>query len=93
MHTILALAQGWYPWGGDHMTGGGWGMMFGWALILVVLVLVIFTVTRGSWFGGGGDRERTDTGDPAETALREEYARGTIDEETYRRRLKELRRS
>jgi len=28
----------------------------------------------------------------AEEALREQYARGEVDEETYRRRLEELRR-
>ena len=67
-------------------------MMFGWALILVVLVLLVFAVVRGNWSGGGGNRRDRDE-DSAERALREEYARGTIDEETYRRRLQELRRS
>lgn len=67
-------------------------MMFGWGLILVVLVLLVLAVVRGNWWRSGGNRGGGN-GDPAETALREEYARGTIDEETYRRRLQELRRS
>lgn len=54
MFLVFGWIQGWCPWCGDHMAGGGWGMMLG--------------------------------------ALREEYARGAIDEETYRRRLRELRR-
>ena len=88
----IMIMQGWCPWCGDHMAGGGWGMMFGWGLILVVLVLLVLAVVRGNWWRSGGNRGGGN-GDPAETALREEYARGTIDEETYRRRLQELRRS
>ena len=67
-------------------------MMFGWGLVLLVLVLVVLAVVRGDWGGSGGNRGGGNE-DPAETALREEYARGAIDEETYRRRLQELRRS
>lgn len=66
--------------------------MFGWGLILVVLLLVVFAASRGNWSGSGGTRGGA-TEDPAEAALREEYARGTIDDETYRRRLNELRRN
>lgn len=66
-------------------------MMFGWGLILVVVVLAIWAMSqgRGPWggHGGGGGREE----DRAEAILREQYARGEIDEETYRRRLNELR--
>lgn len=91
MYGILAAIQGWCPWCGDHMGWGGWGMMFGWGLILVVVVLVIWAMSqgRGPWGGpgGGGGREE----DRAEAILREQYARGEIDEETYRRRLNELR--
>jgi len=92
MYMVLARAQGWCPWCADHMTGGGWGMMFGWGLIILVLVFLVFAASRGNWAGGGGSREST-SHDPAETALREEYARGAMDEETYRRRLNELRRN
>jgi uncharacterized membrane protein len=73
------------------MAGGGWGMMFGWSLILLILILVIIFAFRGNW-PGRGESQGNGGKDPAETALREEYARGAIDEETYRRRLRELRR-
>lgn len=89
MYPMLGAIQAWCPWCGGHM---GWGMMFGWGLILVVLVLLVWAMSqgRGPWGGpgGGGDREE----DRAEAILREQYARGEIDEETYRRRLDELRR-
>lgn len=85
--------QGWCPWCGDHMTGGGWGMMFGWSLILFALIALVFFLARGGWSAGrGGRREEGGTRDRAEEALREQYARGEIDEQTYRRRLEELRR-
>lgn len=67
-------------------------MMFGWGLILVVVVLAVWAMSqgRGPWGGPGGDSGREE--DRAESILREQYARGDIDEETYRRRLNELRR-
>ena len=90
MSFLSIWMQQWRPWHGDHMTGGGWGMIFLWILILAVLILVAFAIVR---------RQRPDDGEPrggtqdrAEEALREQYARGEVDEETYRRRLEELRR-
>lgn len=67
-------------------------MMFGWGLILVVVVLVVWAISRGRglWGGPGGSSGREE--DRAEAILREQYARGAIDEETFRRRLNELRR-
>ncbi len=64
-------------------------MMMGWLLVLVILLGGLF------WLFGRGVRGREDgpeSRDPAEDALRESYARGEIDERTYRRRLDELRR-
>ncbi len=64
-------------------------MMLGWWLILILLVGGLFWMFgRGARWRGGGPEPR----DPAEDALRESYARGEIDEETYRRRLDVLRR-
>jgi putative membrane protein len=92
MYLMLGAIQGWCPWCGDHMGWGGWGMMFGWGLILVVVVLAVWALSqgRGPWGGPGAGSGREE--DRAEAVLREQYARGEIDDETYRRRLNELRR-
>jgi putative membrane protein len=90
MSLLSILAQQWRPWHGDHMTGGGWGMIVLWILILAVLIFGVFAIVRR-----GGPRDGEPPGgrqDRAEEALREQYARGEVDEETYRRRLEELRR-
>ena len=89
MEMALAIVQGWCPWCGNHMGWGGWTMMIGWTLILLVLVFGVWAVARGDWPPGGRPRG---TRDRAEEVLREQFARGEIDEETYRRRLDELRR-
>lgn len=93
MYGALATIQGWCPWCGDHMGWGGWGMMFGGTLTLVLVILVVWAISQGKWPGGGPDGGGSGRGeDRAEAVLREQYARGEIDEETYRRRLNELRR-
>ena len=91
MFAALTTIQGWSPWMGDHMSWGGWGMMFGWTLILVVLVLAVWGVADGRWPGRSKGEGRSGE-DRAESVLRERYARGEIDEEEYRRKLDELRR-
>lgn len=72
------------------MAWGGWGMMFGWTFVLVVVLLLVWAVASGRWPGDRGDGGTVRGG--AEGVLRERYAQGEIDEETYRRRLNELRR-
>lgn len=87
-HTVALMAlQPWCPWCGDHMGWGGWSMMLFWLILLIILVAVIWAAATGRWRGG----MREDR-DPAEQVLREQYARGEIDSETYSRRLEELRR-
>jgi putative membrane protein len=61
-------------------------MMLGWLLVLLVILGIVRLLIRRP--GGGGEQ----TEDRAEAALRERYARGEIDDETYRRMLAELRR-
>jgi uncharacterized membrane protein len=61
-------------------------MMFSWVLLLVVLVVGAAWLAQRSRTGGlfpGADR--------SEAILRERYARGDIDDATYRRQLAELR--
>ena len=87
--AIVGAGQGWCPWCGDHMGWGGWTMMIGWWLILIVVIAGLV------WAFGRSRAWRSDQApprDPAEDALREQYARGEIDEDTFRRRLDELRR-
>ena len=99
MHAVLVslaalqATRNWCPWCGDHMGwGGGWGMMFGWTLAIVVIVLIVWALGRGrSSDGGHADSGGPPGEDRAEAVVRERYARGEIDEETYRRRLDELR--
>lgn len=91
MSFLSIWAQQWRPWHGDHMMGGVWGMVFLWILILAVLIFGVFAIMKR---GRPGDGEpRGGMRDRAEEALREQYARGEVDEKTYRRRLEELRRS
>lgn len=69
--------------------------MLGWTLVLVVVVLMVWALARGRGTGdvGRGRSGRGTGADRAEEVLRERYARDEIDEETYRRKLDELRRS
>lgn len=68
-------------------------MVIGWVLILALVILGFWAVASGRWPGGRPGEWGVGHGaDRAESVLREQYARGEIDEETYRRRLNELRR-
>lgn len=81
---MLAL-QGWCPWCEGHMGWGGGWMMWAWLVVLLAVLWGAWTMLRR---GSGTGR----AGDGAEALLRERYARGEIDEATYRRMLDELRR-
>ena len=61
-------------------------MGFLWLVVIVAVVWLVIraATTRGQGKGGGADN--------AEGILRERYARGEIDEATYRRMMEELRR-
>ena len=93
--TRLATLLQWRLWHapGDHMGWGGWTMMLlFWLIVIGLIVWLVATLARRE----GGDRSRSSSGqsreDRAEGVLRERYARGEIDEGTYRRMLDELRR-
>ncbi|RTI56945.1 hypothetical protein CSW14_05415 [Thermus scotoductus] len=72
----------------------GWGGMgFGWffgllnMLLILALLAGLFYLGLRAWGGGGGPKK-----DEALEALRLRYARGELDEESYRRLRKELER-
>lgn len=79
-------------WYGDHMSGWGYALMGVSMLAFWGLVItVIFAFVR--YLGGGGqDRQAAPPGRPtAEEVLADRFARGEIDEQEYRQRLKALR--
>jgi putative membrane protein len=63
-------------------------MVLFWLVVIGLIVWLVVTLLRRE--RGGTPRSKEDR---AESVLRERYARGEIDEETYRRKLDELRRS
>lgn len=87
--STLAMRGGWCPWCGGHMGwGGGWLMMLFWPILLAAIIWIAWMLARR-----GGLRSGPTAGqDRAEALLRERYARGEIDEATYRRMLEGLRR-
>jgi len=78
------------PWCGWGYGMGGWGLLFGilWFVLIAWLVYaVVRAMTRGDGGGGGGGRGGSDR---ALEVLRERYARGEIDKETYERMKRDL---
>lgn len=83
------------------MDGYGYGSMMGWSwvfwvLIIVGIVLLVILAVRlfsggTNRTGTGGGNYGTDTGtSPARQILDERYARGELDTEEYRERIKAL---
>lgn len=90
--VMLAALQGsgWCPM---CPTMGPWGwvwmILIGlfWLAIIAALIWLFYRIARSQgWIGEGRPRDR------AVEVLRERYARGEIDRETYERMLEELRR-
>lgn len=69
--------------------GWGWGwMMFGWAIGLAILVLLVWLVARAaSTRDAPPPREES-----AEEILKQRYARGEIDEQQYQQMRDEMRK-
>ena len=81
------------PWG-HHMwwPADGWGWMFFmgifWLIIIAVVLLLLYRIAQAQgWFNTPDTHGR----DRSEAVLRERYARGEIDRETYQRMLADLR--
>jgi putative membrane protein len=89
----VTLLQRWVHggmgWGMGY--GWGWGMIVFWLLILALVAVLVWGVLRVPRRGYPYE-ERPDREDRAEAILRERYARDEIDDDTYRRKLDELRR-
>ncbi len=71
----------------DH--GGWWGMGgfmgFGWIVILIAAVAVVWLLVRGP-LAGGGEIERRSALD----ILKERYARGEINREEFEQKKRDL---
>ena len=90
MSTLVAMqAPWWCPMCGPA-GAWGWGMMvlmvIFWIVLIGLAVFLVYRLTRGIGAAGRG------RGDAAESILRERFARGEIDHETYQRMLEDLRR-
>ena len=77
--------QGWCPWCANHMLWGGWWMMLLWLIAILAVGWLAWSFTRRSQSDLPSEQH-------AEALLKERYARGEIDEPTYRHMLDELRR-
>lgn len=62
----------------------GWGMGFGWLIPLVVIGLIVWAVVTATRSNRAGN------GDRALGILKERYARGEIDRETYQSMRRDL---
>ena len=79
-------------YGGSHGMMGGWHMMgfggvFMWLIIILVVGLVIYFLLRET----GSEKEKT--GDEAMEILKKRYARGEITKEEFEEMKKQLRES
>jgi putative membrane protein len=82
--AVLANDHGW-----GHMDGwgGGWMWIWGAAMMLLVVLLVVWLVRS---IAGSSRPEPTDPSERARSILSERYARGELSTEEYRERLSEL---
>lgn len=77
----------WCPWCGDHMGwGGGWVMGLFSVAVLALLGTLVWTMIRNTPPQAGPRQPLS-----AEDIVRQRYARGEIDEDTFRRMIDELR--
>ncbi len=74
----------------DH---GWWGMGAGMFMMLMVVVLAVigvFAILK--WMTESSRSRRQDMSGYAEACLKERFARGEIDEDTFQRQLDEIRK-
>lgn len=75
--------SGWMHYNGTGMMGYGWGGIFMWLLLIVVGIILVSAVLKGS----NNTSEKNDT--PIEI-LKKRYARGEISKEEFERMKKDL---
>jgi len=81
----MTFLQDTCPW--CHRAGwGGSASLFMGILVIALVAALVIVIVRGA-----RRRQELHIHDEAEGALRELYERGEIDDETYQRRLRELR--
>jgi putative membrane protein len=74
--------------------GGGWGlgMGFGWIVPIVVIGLVVWAVIAFARSRAGGAGNESAAPDRSLAVLKERYARGELDSDTFQRMRAELER-
>lgn len=91
MHIATFQGQGWCPMcpGMDGSMGWVWMLLMGlfWIAVLGGVIWILYRLARSQgWIGAGHRSGRS------EEVLRERYARGEIDRETYDAMLEDLAR-
>lgn len=72
--------------------GGGLGMGFGWIVPLVLIGLAVWAVVAFTRSGAGRGSDADASPDRSLAVLKERFAKGELDEGTYRRMREELER-
>ena len=76
---------------GAGMGGGlGLGMGFGWIIPIVVIGLVVWAIVAFARSRSGGPGAEGAVADRSLAILKERYAKGELDSETYQRMRKDL---
>ncbi len=84
-----------YGWMHDMMGWGGWMIPWGWVLIVVLVVILIYALAgRGGQrrpdFPRGSYKEQTDDFETALDIVKKRYARGEISREEFEQMKKDL---
>lgn len=87
LDAVLATVDG-GRWG--HMDGWGGGWVWGIAMMVLLVVLIVWVV-RSTTDGRGPQQSTRDPAERAREILAERYAHGELTTEEYRERVEQLR--